>query len=128
MSETNHFVMIIDDDHDIRESVAEILVDLGYQPIKAINGRDAIDRLRSDQPKPCVILLDLMMPVMDGQEFREVQQKDATLEGIPVVVISAHTHADDLARKMAVAAAIKKPIDLDQLMSTIRRFCPEIRA
>ncbi|MBC7545053.1 MAG: response regulator, partial [Candidatus Sericytochromatia bacterium] len=80
-------ILIVEDDIDIRETLAEILADEGYSVASAANGLDAISYLQTEA-MPCVILLDLMMPVMSGWEFRAKQQQDPTLAGIPVVVLS----------------------------------------
>ena len=84
----NHTILVVDDDADIRDSVAEVLEDAGYRVQQAANGREALDYLQASA-YPCIILLDLMMPVMDGPQFRAAQQSKPTLAGIPVVVISA---------------------------------------
>src|SRR5438045_706727 len=68
-----HRVLIIDDDFGIRESLAELLAEEGYLPAAAANGRDALAKLDEDGPWPCLIVLDLMMPVMNGESFRELQ-------------------------------------------------------
>jgi two-component system response regulator MprA len=70
-----------------------------------------------------VILLDVMMPVMDGNEFRARQQSDASLREIPVVVLSAHADASVSAAQMRAAAFLKKPVDLGELLQTIQHFC-----
>ena len=72
MATQEHRVLVIDDDWAIRETVGEVLHDAGYQVVCASNGREALDYLRQG-PVPCMILLDLMMPVMDGHQFREHQ-------------------------------------------------------
>ena len=89
-----HLVMIIDDDVDVRESLAEVLDDHGYPSIVAANGKEALERLRALRDRPCLILLDLMMPVMDGRAFRAAQQSDAELGSIPVLIFSAQTNGE----------------------------------
>ena len=81
--------MVVDDDHDIRESFASLLTDAGMEVTVAQNGREALAVLRSSDPPPCLIFLDLMMPVMDGFEFRQEQCRDPGLATIPVIVITA---------------------------------------
>src|SRR3954469_1683244 len=82
-------LMVVDDDTVIRESLADVLQEEGYSVVTAIHGEDALTKLRGGMPVPCLILLDLMMPVMTGGEFFAAQQADPAIAGIPVVVISA---------------------------------------
>jgi len=116
-------VLIVEDDDDVRESLAEVLKDNDYVTREATHGRDTLDSLRAGGTKPCLILLDLMMPVMDGRQFRAAQMNDPALAAIPVVVLSAHTDAAELARQMGVLDVLKKPIDLASLLATVHRFC-----
>ena len=119
----SNLVMIVEDDPDVRQSILEVLGDHAYEALHAANGKEAIDRLRGSQARPCVILLDIMMPVMDGFQFRALQQQDADLGTIPVVVLSAHANAHEAARKMNAAAALKKPVQLETLIEMVDRFC-----
>jgi CheY-like chemotaxis protein len=116
-------VMVVEDDVDIRESISEILEDNEYLPIQAGNGREAIIRLRAQSMKPCAILLDVMMPEMDGWQFRAVQREDPELNTIPVVVLTAHTHFEEIELGMQAAACLRKPIQLERLLATIDRLC-----
>jgi len=120
----NHLVMIVDDDHDVRESIAEVLEDNDYEPIAAANGREALDILRADPNRPCLILLDMMMPVMDGWQFRALLQQDPELRSIPVVVLTAHAHLPD-GGDVVPMHFLKKPVKLDALLSSVARFCPK---
>src|ERR1043165_9927085 len=81
-------VLIVEDDEDLREMMAQLLTLEGYQAAAVANGREALEYLH-DSEKPHVILLDLMMPVMDGWEFRRKQQADPSLAPVPVIVLSA---------------------------------------
>ena len=117
-------VLVVDDDADIRESISEVLEDHGYRAIGAANGREAIDRLKAEPEKPCAILLDIMMPIMDGWQFRDVQRQDPDLSTIPVVVVTAHADVDEARNRMDVVAAMKKPIQLTELMALIAKLCP----
>ena len=116
-------ILVVDDDADIREGLCELLQDEGYNVIGAENGSDALEQLRSSEP-PCAILLDLMMPVMDGLDFRAHLRRDPTLEGIPVVVISAGIEARRVAGAMSVAGFLPKPIQVPILINTVERLCP----
>jgi CheY-like chemotaxis protein len=116
-------VMVVEDDRDVREAIAEILEDNDYRPIRASNGQEALDRLRAGGIKPCVILLDIMMPVMDGWQFRTQQRQDPQLSSIPVIVLTAHANVVEAANGMQAAASLKKPIQLDDLLSLVKRLC-----
>jgi CheY-like chemotaxis protein len=116
-------VLVVEDDSDIRDELAAVIEESNYRTIRAANGAVALQKLRGG-PRPCVILLDLLMPVMDGREFLTQQQDDAALKEIPVVVLSAHLDVVAGGRKDVNAAAfLKKPIDLSELLSTIAKFC-----
>lgn len=120
----HRLVMIVEDDVDLRESIAEVLEDLQYRPLGAANGKEAIERLRCGPERPCVILLDIMMPVMDGWQFRALQREDPELGDIPVIVMTAHADHRRAADGLAAAACLTKPIELDTLLATLQRFCP----
>ncbi|HWQ11795.1 MAG TPA: response regulator [Roseiflexaceae bacterium] len=116
-------VLIVDDDRDIREMLAQTLEDEGYEVLTAASGREAMALLTSTHTPPCVILLDLMMPGMNGWEFRAAQQRDPRLAAIPVVVLSARTDLPSATATMAGVHYLAKPIDFDTLMDTIARHC-----
>jgi CheY-like chemotaxis protein len=110
-------VLLVDDDEDIREALRAILEDEGFDVKVARDGSDALATLR-DGLRPDVIVLDLMMPVMSGWQFRSAQREDPSLSGIPVVVLSAtYEQPEDL----AVAASLRKPIDIDRLLEVVAR-------
>ena len=111
-------ILIVDDDPSIRESLLEVLEDADYCPLAVANGKEALEYLRQGY-KPCVILLDLMMPVMDGWEFRAEQMADPQLGPIPVVVLTAHADPNGL----KVGAYLHKPVQLRTLLDTVNKFC-----
>jgi DNA-binding response OmpR family regulator len=119
-----HQVLVVDDDEDIRESLMEFLADRGYEPLGAGDGREALDKLRSPGVRPCVIILDLMMPIMDGRMFREEQLRSADLSSIPVVIVSALKDTADVARSLNVPNHLPKPLNLDALLQVVRQHCP----
>jgi CheY-like chemotaxis protein len=113
-------VLLVEDDIDVREAVTDTLKDAGYGVLSARHGQEALDLLRKQgAPKPCLILLDLMMPVMDGWQFRELQSKDPALADIPVVALSAH----DGLHALGAAGHLRKPVQLRALMDVVERFC-----
>ncbi|MGZ3449810.1 MAG: response regulator [Polyangiales bacterium] len=116
-------VLVVEDDLDVRLSLAEVLADNDYEPILVSNGREALNHLRTQREKPRLILLDVMMPVMDGSTFRAEQLSDPELRSIPVVVLSAHADVEAAAKAMSVTHFMRKPVDLDDLIATLRKFC-----
>jgi len=113
--------MIIDDDVDIRETIQDLLEARGYEVLVAGDGARAMAALKGGA-RPCVILLDLMMPGLSGEEFRAQQLADAALANIPVVVLSGARGIDEAARQMGVES-LPKPVELDELMRTVNRYC-----
>lgn len=117
----NRAVLVVDDDPDIREALQDILESEMYQVETAGNGQDALDRARHHRPR--VILLDLMMPVMDGAEFRRRQLADPQLSSIPVIVVSAISALDQEARRLAITEHLQKPLEIDELLAVVARHC-----
>ena len=117
-----HVVLVVEDDPDIRATLCEALEDNGYTAASASNGVEALDYLRKTAERPCLILLDLMMPVMDGQTFRAEQRADSTIAEIPVVVISAYRDLDKYREELATEC-LPKPVRLDTLLQTARKHC-----
>jgi CheY-like chemotaxis protein len=116
---TDCVVLVVEDDADIREVLVALLQEFDYGVVPARNGQEALQLLRGGTIRPCVILLDLWMPVMDGWQFRDEQQKDAALAAIPVVALSG----TDERGAFDAAAYLIKPVQFDPLVSTVRRFC-----
>lgn len=114
-------VLVVEDDDQIRDTIKEALEFEGYTVLTSTNGKDALEVLRGNQ-SPCLILLDLMMPIMNGWEFLNHRKADDVLMTIPVAVVSA---AEMRSIKTAgeVQAIIKKPIDLDSLLAWVKRYC-----
>ena len=113
-------ILVVEDNDDVREMMAVTLELEGHDVSTARNGRDALCKLRAGD-KPCVILLDLMMPVMNGWEFRQAIDRDPALKSVPVVVISAATA--ELVNRTDAAAYLAKPLDMDQLLDVVGGFC-----
>ncbi len=114
-------VLVVDDDDAIRDSLSMLLEDEGYPVATASNGREALDYLHRGS-RPCLILLDLKMPVMNGKEFRLAQQRDRLLSAIPVAVISAHV-TKQVSMEIEADAFLPKPVDIDVLLQTVQRYC-----
>jgi CheY-like chemotaxis protein len=111
--------MVVEDDAETRELIAEVLRDDGYTVHTAANGAEALASLRAGQATPTLILLDLMMPVMSGWQFLDERATDATLARIPVLVLSADP-TRQLASSRGVVAVVGKPFDLPRLLKLVR--------
>ncbi len=113
-------VMIVDDDPDILEAMAMVLEGCGYAVIVAPDGRRALDLLH-DGARPALIILDLMMPGMDGWAFRAEQRRNPELATIPVVILSGDSDVVHRAAGLQVAAALCKPVDVDTLVAAVEQ-------
>lgn len=116
-------VLLVEDDAAISEAFAQILEDEGYSVARAGNGRVALDYLDSG-PRPCLILLDLMMPVLNGYDFRAAQLGDERIADIPVVVISADRGGRLAVAGLQVEHFLPKPVDIGRLLDTVTALCP----
>jgi CheY-like chemotaxis protein len=114
-------ILLVEDDDDIRMSVAGILEDEGFTIVGASDGDDALRYLRAAPEPPRLILLDLMMPVMDGWAFRAAQLADERLAEIPVVILSAATDVCKHAAQLNVSAYLVKPLDVPLLLNIVER-------
>jgi CheY-like chemotaxis protein len=116
-------VLIVDDDPAIRESLSELITDEGYPVTTAANGREAlVDLLRDGAVRPCLIVLDVMMPFMNGHELRDELKRHPELATIPIVVVSADPEARRLARSIG-GDYLSKPIRFEVLLAAIERHC-----
>jgi CheY-like chemotaxis protein len=118
----NRQILLVDDDGLTRSALAMVLDADGYAIREAANGEEAL-RLLAHGPPPCLILLDLIMPVMDGCAFRARQLRDPALADIPVVVFSAAPDVSRRAAALGVAESLQKPIDPELLLDAVRRYC-----
>jgi CheY-like chemotaxis protein len=109
-------ILIVEDDDDLRSVVSELLRDLGYKVATAMNGRDALDYLRANRP-PGLIVLDLMMPVMDGVEFCRRRLRDPALRAIPIFLFTAR--GQTIANVSAVKV-LRKPLVVDEFIEAVR--------
>jgi CheY-like chemotaxis protein len=109
-------VLIVEDDPALRDMMAVMLSSEGFEPSTATNGRDAIAQLDSGY-RPDVILLDLMMPVMNGHDFLDRCRRDPFCARIPVIVLSA---AADRMPDIAAAAVFQKPLDFEAVLAAVR--------
>jgi CheY-like chemotaxis protein len=116
-------VLVVEDDPDIQETIRDLLEARGCVVDVADDGLHALERLRGARRRTCLILLDLMMPTMNGWQFRELQLKEPDLASVPVVVLSADGSTAQRAAELGVAGYLRKPVQLDDLLATVERFC-----
>jgi DNA-binding response OmpR family regulator len=116
-------VLIIEDDPELRDALCALLRGEGYQVATAADGREGLDRMGAP-PRPGLVLLDLMLPQMDGFEFRVRQLEDPELAGIPVIVFSGGGDVEQKAARLGVAASLMKPLDFRTLLDHVARCLP----
>ena len=115
-------LLLVEDDFALRAHLAELLMQEGYYVGCAADGEEAIRRLQRE-PLPAAILLDMMLPRVNGIAFREAQMRTAGLRSIPTIAITSLKDSDHL-EKLGFAAVFKKPLDFDTLTRTLARVCP----
>ena len=116
-----HRILVVEDDERLLAAMVSLLRLMGYTALGVPNGYVALDRLRGEQA-PCLILLDLMMPEMDGWQFRKRQLADPKLVGVPVIVCSGHAAEQDVA-SLGVQHCVEKPLDVRALLDLIAGCC-----
>lgn len=114
-------ILVVEDDTSIRELLVELLESEGYNVASAINGLEGLKFLEANQ-SPDLILIDLMMPVMDGYSFRTEQLKNNNWAQIPTVVMSAEANAKEKMKNFNITAFLSKPVELDMILKTVARF------
>lgn len=114
-------VLLVEDCDDLRNLEASLLEDEGYHVTKACNGKEALDILNGGQPPPCIVLLDLMMPVMNGHQFLNAIRTNTKFEHIPVLIVSAVAEQPEM---NGAIGFMRKPINLDILFETVSQYCP----
>jgi len=112
-------VLVVDDDPDIRETLRFVLEDAGYQVYSAENGQEALEVLATMRPLPGLILLDLMMPIMSGDEMLKALKSVHALAQIPVTIVTA----SGAPMPPLASGLLKKPVDLDVLLRIVARSC-----
>jgi CheY-like chemotaxis protein len=114
-------VLVVDDDDAIRSTLRDVLESEGYAVMTAADGAEAIRALRASG-RVCVVLLDLMMPVMSGGEFLEALRRDEELMNVPVIVLTAWPE-DALKLRALSQGFMKKPVTLDTILAWVAKFC-----
>jgi CheY-like chemotaxis protein len=123
VSSERRSILLIDDDEGIRDALGELLRDEGFVVATAANGLEALRWLTASRPASCVLVLDLMMPVMNGGEFLERKQADPTMSPYPVVIITASAKIDGFGRTPDVKACLSKPIEMPALLAALEMCC-----
>ena len=117
-------LLVVDDDAIIRMSLTMLLKMEGYEVHEASNGRDALEFLRQTRKFPCLVVLDLMMPVMDGVEFRRTQLQDPDLAHVPVVIVTGKNDLREV-EDLQPLEVVRKPFQADALLDLIETHCPK---
>ncbi len=116
-------ILIIDDDQGIRDALSELFEMEGYKVELAENGNEGLKCLRSMSSGPDLILLDLMMPNMDGFQFREKQKAEALKLDVPVILMSADGQLKDKQILAGVTDHLRKPMDIAEAIEIVKRYC-----
>lgn len=119
-------ILVVDDDQLIRDVVAEILEMSDYHVDKAANGAEALAFMRTRQP--AAVLLDLMMPIMDGWEFLRQCRRDPPCAPVPVAIMSAARNASAMAAELGAQAFLAKPFELESVIQLVQRLVPQCAA
>jgi CheY-like chemotaxis protein len=119
-------ILLIEDDDSLGAILTAVLQDQGYNVVRASNGKEALDHLYTERP-PHLILLNLVMPVMNGWKFREQLNKVPELAEIPVIVLSGVRKLDKKAASLGVTDCFTKPYDLKAVIDTIQQYCQQSR-
>lgn len=118
-------ILLVEDDDGLGSILAAVLQDQGYRVALASDGKEALDYL-SGRQRPQLILLNLMMPGMNGWKLREQLSKDPGLAEIPVVVLSGASNLDRKAAALGAARSFTKPYNLKAVVETVRHYCQAV--
>jgi two-component system, chemotaxis family, chemotaxis protein CheY len=117
-------LLVVDDDPDARDAIATMLEDAGYDVMRAANGLEALGQLGDRDGRCDLILLDLMMPVMNGWDFRRKQKEAPAFAATPVLLMSAGAHVATVSGELDAAGHVTKPVEMADLLDAVRRHCP----
>jgi CheY-like chemotaxis protein len=124
MGRTSFPILVVDDDADLRHALQEILRDEGYLVASVDNGFQALEVMKAGA-RPCVVLLDIRMPQMDGVSFRRAQLQDPAIADIPVVLFTADSAGKREAADLGIEYVLRKPVDLYQLLEVVAHYCDD---
>lgn len=117
-------ILVVDDEPDVRDALKDALEYEGYKTVGAANGQEALEYLRQN-PAPCLVLLDLMMPVMNGYDFLESVRNDPRLRAVSILIVSAAARekVEAAAKSSGAVGFLFKPLDLKPLLKKVESFC-----
>ena len=123
MNTLGNWILIVDDDEGLRSNLQDVLKGEGYGVAGAKDGKDALELLRKSNSLPSLIMLDMVMPVMDGLSFRQAQENDPRLAPIPVIVMTAASKAEERKIRLGARGILRKPFLAAEVLKTVHRFC-----
>lgn len=118
-----HEVLLVEDDPDLREGLAFLIRRWGRAVVTAANGREALEQLDQMAGPPCMIILDLTMPEMDGWELRRSLRERPALADVPVLLVSGIADLDEAAKALSAVAYLRKPVDVNELLRLVDDYC-----
>ncbi len=121
---TRRTVLVVEDDPDALGVISTIIEDAGYEVMRAHNGREALAQLDATQGRCDLILLDLLMPVMNGWDFRRRQRETPAFASIPVFLMSAGAHLAVVRDELQASGCVAKPVDAAEILDVVKRHCP----
>jgi CheY-like chemotaxis protein len=120
-SSAEHTLVLVEDDPEARNSLAQILELEGFSVMSFANGAEALEYL-TQRPPPCLVLMDIQMPLMDGAQLRAAMLRDRRLAAVPVFVITA-VESSVAAARIPTQRVFRKPLDLDNLLRALQQYC-----
>jgi CheY-like chemotaxis protein len=123
--ETRQVVLVVEDDPDALDAITTILEDAGYDALRAANGSEALRQLGHHNGRCDLILLDLLMPVMNGWDFRRRQKETPAFADIPVLLMSAGAHMPTVSGELNAAGYVTKPVEVSDLLAVVQHHCRE---
>ena len=127
MPAAGHNILVVEDDSTLRNAMSDLLGEVGIPATRAENGQVGLELLRAGA-RPCLVLLDLQMPLVDGLTFRRRQLEDARIAGIPVVVMTGQPDKAKEAETLGVALTMSKPIAPSRVLGVVERYCAHAKA
>jgi two-component system chemotaxis response regulator CheY len=127
MSAVDHNILVVEDDSVLRNAMSDLLCEEGIPATCAENGQVGLDLLRAGA-RPCLVLLDLQMPLVDGLTFRRRQLEDPRFAGIPVVVMTGQPGRDGEAQTLGVSLYMKKPVAPSRVLGVVEQYCAHAKA
>jgi len=127
MSAVDHNILVVEDDPALRNAMRDLLGEEGFPSTCAENGQVGLDLLRAGA-RPCLVLLDLQMPFVDGLTFRRRQLEDPRIAGIPVVVMTGQPSREAEAKRLGVSHFMRKPVAPSHVLGVVEQYCAHMKA